>query len=95
LIEEKKKNGTGKRAWWWKFYTVITLNTKYKKGRGKKIMEAFDEKYSCTLCISFHRKASNLKGSTTGLSDYIIGDHKRSEDEGEGTNSNTNKQTGL
>jgi hypothetical protein len=58
-------------------------------------MEAFDEKYSYTLCISFYRKASNLKGSTTGLSDHIIGDHKRSENEGEATNSTTNKQTGL
>ena len=52
-----------------------------------------DEKYTCTLYKAFYRKASNLGGSTTGLSDYIIEDHKRYENEGEA--SNRVKQTGL
>lgn len=95
LNQEKKKNGAGKRAWWWKFYTVSTLTTTYKKGRGKRTTETFDEKYTCTLCKNFHRTASKLGGSTTGLSDHIIDDHKRHENEGEGTTSNGIKQTGL
>jgi len=95
INKEKKRNGTGKRAWWWKFYTVSTLSTTYKKGRGKRTVEALDEKYTCTLCKAFHRKASNLGGSTTGLSDHIIEDHKRYENEGEAIGSNGIKQTGL
>lgn len=95
LNQEEKKNGAGKRAWWWKFYTISTLTMTYKKGRGKRTTEAFDEKYTCTLCKNFHRTASKLGGSTTGLSDHIIDDHKRHDNEGEGTNSNGIKQTGL
>jgi hypothetical protein len=95
INKEKKRNGAGKRAWWWKFYTISTLSTTYKKGRGKRTTEALDEKYTCTLCKAFHRKASNLGGSTTGLSDHIIEDYKRYENEGEAIGSNGIKQTGL
>jgi hypothetical protein len=60
----------------------------YKKGRGKRIVEALDKKYTYTFYKAFYRKASNLGGSTTGLSDYIIEDHKRYENKGEAIGSN-------
>jgi hypothetical protein len=41
---------------------------------------SFDEKYTCTICKNFDRKASKLKGLTTALANYIQVDHKRSED---------------
>ena len=41
---------------------------------------SFDEKYTCTICKNFDRKASKLKGLTTALANYIQVDYKRSKD---------------
>jgi hypothetical protein len=41
---------------------------------------AFDEKYTCTICKNFDRKASKLKGVTSALASYIQVNYKRSED---------------
>ena len=46
---------------------------------------AFDEKYTCTICKNFDRKASKLKGATSALASHIQVDHKRSEDAIPGT----------
>jgi hypothetical protein len=55
----------------------------YKKSRGKRTIEALDERYTYTLYKAFYRKASNLRGSTIGLSNYIIEDYKRRENKGD------------
>ncbi len=94
LIKKKKQlNASGKRAWWWKYYTIKTLITKYDKGKGKVKDRVFDEKYTCTLCKNFNRLASRLSGATTGLSNHIQVDYKRSNNES--LRATEKKQAGL
>jgi hypothetical protein len=84
---------TGKRAWWWIYFTVKTLITKYDKGTRKAKIQAFNEEYSCNICKNFSRKASKLRGSTSALSKHIKGaPHRRTEDQ---SASQVSTQTGL
>jgi hypothetical protein len=89
--KKKQLNGAGKRAWWWKHFTIKTLTTKFDKGKGKKKESVFNKEYTCSLCKNFARKASKLRGATSALSQYIKGFYKRKED----SSSDLIKQAGL
>jgi hypothetical protein len=93
-IYEEKQKTSGKHAWWWKFYNIKTLSTTYDKGRGRNKRQTFNEKYTCTLCQSFHRLASKLGTLTSAMSNHIEVDHKRHKDKGEALASQV-KQAGI
>ena len=78
-----KESGINKYAWWWKYFDVRLLDSKFLKGKknGKK-EEVWDEHWFCNVNRScdFNRYASKCHTATTALKDHIESYHHIKED---------------
>lgn len=73
----QKESKIAKTKWWWAYYTVVILDTKFKKGKKGNGELIYNELYTCRvspLC-GFKRYADKLKSATGALSDHIKDHH--------------------
>jgi len=79
MIEEEQESEAKdlKRAWWWKYYNVVVLDTTWERGRGTKRATVKDEEYKCRFYSKcrFKKLASVLKCSTSAMSSHIEKKH--------------------
>ena len=79
----RKESSINKYAWWWKYFDVRLLDSKFLKGKknGKK-EEVWDEYWSCNINRScdFNRYASRCHTATTALKDHVELYHHIKED---------------
>lgn len=69
----QKTSGIAKHKWWWAYFTVQILDTRFHKGKTGTGDLVWNEHYKCKASqhCQFDRYADKLKSSTTALSDHI------------------------